>query len=104
MKYKKIDFSQLSNLAIKKLNRLPKKYTCAKILYAHLNLLENKLCGKEKDYFFHTRKQLSEEIGYSIRHISRAINQLKELYFIETYQIFPFKRKRKKHITVFKIL
>lgn len=109
MKYKQYNYCQIFNDAIEKLNKTNDKIPySARWLYIHLNFLEHRYSGKNKDFFFRSIKDLQVDTQIGRKQIINGIKILKDIGLIHTWQTHwiyeETKKKSKKHITAFRIL
>ncbi|MBA7541191.1 hypothetical protein ES705_33498 [subsurface metagenome] len=108
-KYKRIDYCQIYNKAIKKLNNHNRKISYStRWLYIHLCLLEHRLTGKKESFFYRSIKEIAKETHISYRLVIEGIKKLKKLKLIQTWQMHwtdpETKKQSEKHITAFRIL
>ena len=107
MKYKHGNFCQVCNDAIDILAR-ENISTSAKWLYIVLCKLEHRFTGKNENFFFRSNRDLQNDSGLSGKTIIKAIRELIDLNFIETWQMHWIDKKTgkksQKHITAFRIL
>lgn len=77
-------------------------------LYIMLKELEQRYCGENKDYFWHTDEMLSEELNWSISKVRRTKDELLANGIIST-ALMPFRdaetdKRSERHVTVYRIL
>ena len=106
MKYQTSNYLQFPLEAYKRCEEL-KNPNGALALYLALKKLEHQFCTDEKDYFYRSDEQLTEDAHMSLPTIKRQKKELKQVGLITTEQRHYIRddgKKSEKRVTVYRIL
>ena len=106
MKYQQANYLQFPLEAYKRCAEL-KNPNGALVLYLVLKKLEHQFCTDDRDYFFRTDEQLTEDAHMSLPTIKRHKKELKQVGLIRTEQCHIIRddgKKSEKRVTVYKLL
>lgn len=106
MKYQQANYLQFPMEAYERCANL-KNPNGALVLYLALKKLEHQFCTAEKDYFYRSDEQLTEDAHMSLPTIKRHKKELKQVGLITTEQrhfIDDNGKKSEKRVTVYRIL